>query len=73
VDIATNFFDEKLKREKLSSDIIVQYCSTNYYNYEIKIKTLVRPYGFVADKGNSSVHGTSFGHPYTVAEDENTS
>jgi len=34
---------------------------------------LVRPYGFVDDKGNSSVHGTSFGQPYTVAEDENTS
>nr|APU87407.1 UDP-galactose-4 epimerase [Cyamopsis tetragonoloba] len=35
--------------------------------------SLVRPYGFAADKGNSSAHGTSFGQPYTVAEDENTS
>ena len=35
--------------------------------------TLVRPYGFAAERGNSSVHGTSFGQPYTVAEDENTS
>lgn len=34
---------------------------------------MVRPYGFAADKGKSSVHGTSLGQPYTVADDEKTS
>ena len=71
VDITTNFFDDKLKREKLSLDIIVSI--QQIIIMKLKCKTLVRPYGFVADKGNSSVHGTSFGQPYTVAEDENTS
>jgi hypothetical protein len=37
--------------------------------------TLVRPYGFVPDNGESSVNGTSsvLGSPYTVAELEKTS
>lgn len=35
--------------------------------------TFVLPYGFRALMGNSSVHGTFFGEPYTVADDENTS
>jgi len=39
----------------------------------VKKTTFVRPYGFKAEIGNSSVQGTSFGEPYTVADDENTS
>ena len=36
------------------------------------MKSLVRPYGLVADVGNSSVTGTDAGSPYTVADDEKT-
>ena len=35
------------------------------------IINLVLPYGFVVDKGKSSLIGTSFGVPYTVAEELN--
>ena len=36
------------------------------------INNFVVPYGFVVERGKSSVIGTVFGSPYTVADDENT-
>ena len=36
------------------------------------IISFVLPYGFVVDNGNSSFIGSSFGLPYTVAEELNT-
>lgn len=58
----------------LASIINILHEHNRKHAHENEFKsTLVLPYGFRALMGNSSVQGTFFGEPYTVAEDENTS
>ena len=58
---------------KYRSNIQLNSLSATATSFKIcSIINFVLPYGFVVDKGKSSLIGTVFGFPYTVAEELKT-